>query len=74
MTAYTWTMAYATKVRTYQDPAREIRAAITPLGGGWSWAVTQWGRPLEVGHTRLLADARTAAEQWITTLTEVTPV
>jgi hypothetical protein len=73
MTAYTWTCVYGTRTRVHQDAAREIRAVIAPVEGGWSWGVTQWGLPLDAGHTPKLADARTAAEQWLAVLKESTP-
>lgn len=73
MTAYTWTLDYGTKVRTYRDARREIVARMTPVEGGYSWAIVQWDRVLDAGHAPKLAEARTAAETWIQTLTEVTP-
>jgi uncharacterized protein YfaP (DUF2135 family) len=73
MTAYTWHLEAGTRGRTFTDDGREITARIAPMDGVYFWTVSQWGRVLAANTAPRLADARTAAETWIATLTEVTP-
>jgi hypothetical protein len=74
MRLYTWTWNSNTRARKYQDPARQLVAEIRPVDSGYAWTVTQWGGLLAEGYATRLVFARTEAEAWITTATEVTPV